>query len=287
MKNLNIFSLLYKSILLFMLLSILWSCEKVIEIDIKDAKIQTVVEAYVKSTSGDNLVILSKSANFYGPNDFPMIKGANVTISTNTDSYKLVELKDGYYHHPTLGEYANKNYKLTIVIDGEQIISESTMPNLVQIDSLTFVENPNQGQGPGGGNGGPRSGTDEQDPVGYKVYCNFQDPLNEDNYYKINILESNSQNFNSFIINDDLFNGLSAKIKVHSSAIPGDTITVQLSSIDKANYEYYRLLDANGMGAFTTSVGNPISNVQGDNTIGIFGAYATSTKVLILPGNNP
>jgi len=272
MMNLSLHKQFTKIFIATLTVVILFSCEKVIKIDIKDAEVQTVVEAFVNSEMGDNQVILSKSANFYEANNFPMIKGADVVITTNDAQYQLQEIQDGIYHHPDLGKLSKDTYKLIIKIEDQIISSESVMPNLVPIDSLTYVEDA-EGHPGGGGN---NSGTT------YKLYLNFDDPGETDNYYKIRITNITSFTDETVYVNDALFNGRNAKLPV-TRAMPGDSVVVSLFSIDKANYEYFKLLEANNMGAFTTSVGNPVSNVSGENVIGVFGAYALSIDTLGLP----
>jgi len=278
MKKLNVLILSLKITVLAVAVVFIYSCEKVIEIDIKDAEIQTVVEAYVNSTQGDNLVILSKSANFYEANQFPMIKGASVIISTTEGNFKLNEIEDGIYQHSELGELSNSNYTLTINIDGQVISSESKMPDLVPIDSISYVKNTDDSMG-----GGPN---DEGEEEYYKLYVHFHDPANILNYYKIRVNSLYYQYTETFIVNDALFDGRDAKLLLQT-AYAGDTVVVDLISIDKQNYEYFRLIEANDMGAFTTSIGNPVSNVLGENVIGVFGANAISTGAVIIPGNIP
>jgi len=271
----------FKHILIAISFLTIFSCEKVIEIDIKDAETQLVVEANINSGAGNNYVILSKSGNFYGSNTFPKVKNALVTIyDKNGTGFILSEVEDGIYNHPNLDGIENNLYKLDIRVENKIINGESTMPVLIPIDSLSYKE---VNKPFGGGNG-----SGEQTNTSYKLFCHFKDPAGVRNYYRFRVYESFYQDYQTFIINDDLFDGKYAMTSLFGiTAVPGDSIRVEMYSIDKANYEYYRLLDANDMGAFTTSIGNPVSNVSGENVIGVFGANSVDTSSIVLPGNLP
>jgi hypothetical protein len=64
----------------------------------------------------------------------------------------------------------------------------------------------------------------------------------------------------------------------------GDTVTLKLSNIDKATYDFWRTMEFS-----YASVGNPFStpvkvqsNVSG-NALGYFGGYATQYRTLVIP----
>ncbi len=265
---------IYKISALLILFIALNSCEKVIDLELKDAKQQIVVDANIYNGVGNNVVILTKSGNFYESNNFETVKNANVIITNNLgDSYILNEISDGIYYNDTLNGQFLTNYKINILAEGKTITSNSTMPNLVSIDSITYKKIDD------GFGGGPGSGGQGGGEAFYKVYINFTDPANESNYYRIKVTV-NGQYINEInVVDDGLFNGLSTQFLLRMGGfVQGDTIDVDLISIDKANYEYYRLLNENDMGAMSTSVGNPVSNIKGEDVIGVFGANAVDSK---------
>jgi len=271
---------LYKISVLVVLLTILNSCEKVIELDLKDAKQQIVVDANINNGEGNNLVILTKSGSFYESNDFETVKNASVIITKSTgESYVLEEVEDGVYNNDTLNGQFLSNYELNILAEGKTITSSSIMPKLVIIDSISVEVIDDDF----GGGGGPGSGPGEVSQKSYMLFVNFTDDINEKNYYRIKVTVNNEYIPDIFVLDDGLFNGLSTKLPLHMGGFfPGDIVTVELLSIDKANYEYYRLLAENDMGAMSTSVGNPVSNVDGEDVIGVFGAVAVDSETIIL-----
>ncbi len=271
-----------KYIIIILLASILLSsCEKVIELDLKDADVQTVVEAQVNNGLGNNYVILSKSGSYYDSNDFEMIKNAQVQI-TNSDgnSYSLYEIHDGYYQNSNLNGQVLSEYKLEINNGGETIISNSIMSHIVPIDSVSYEYKENRSvDGPGPGSGEKPGGGEKN----YRVYVHFQDPADENNFYRFKTHLINNKYEDSFIMNDDMFDGKATKIPLRNVYVfTGDTLIVELYHIDRANYEYFKVLEDNGMSAFSTSVGNPVSNVEGKDVIGIFGANALDIDTLII-----
>jgi len=250
------------------------SCEKVIELELNDAETKLVVEAQLSNGEGENYVILSKSGSFYETNDFIMVKDAEVSIQDHEGHlFDLEEVQDGVYYHANLdGEFLNK-YTLKIDAENKTYTAFSTMPPLVKIDSIAVEIR--EGNGPGGG----------PDEESFRINCHFQDPPNVDNYYKLRILNVVTGESEFTIYNDDYFDGKDAELPIRGASVfSGDSLVVELHSLDKANYEYFKLLESNGMSAFSTSVGNPTSNIEGEHVIGIFGATAVDRKPLIIEG---
>lgn len=269
MKHIKIiFSLLIFSVFII-------SCEKVIELELSDAETKLVVEAQLNNGAGENYVILSKSGSFYETSDFLMVKDAKVTINDNNgNSYELTEVKDGVYYNALLDGQFSTKYSLKIESENEIYTAQSTMPELVTIDSIAVEIR--QGNGPGGGNG-------EEEK--FRINCHFQDPANVDNYYKLSIRNIQTGESEFTIYNDDFFDGRDADLPIRGASVfSGDSLVVELHSLDKANYEFFKLLESNGMSAFSTSVGNPTANIDGEDVFGIFGATAVDKKPLIIDG---
>lgn len=259
---------------LFIFSFFLISCEKVIELDLNDAETKLVVEAQLNNGEGENYVILSKSGSFYEANDFIMVKDAKVTIKDEDGNlFELEEVEDGVYYNALLDGQFLKKYTLNIDSENETYTAESTMPTLVTIDSIAVEIK--EGNGPGGGG----------DEESFKISCHFQDPANVDNYYKLNIRNMVTGESEFTIYNDDYFDGRDADLPIRGASVfSGDSLVLELHSLDKANYEFFKLLEANGMSAFSTSVGNPTSNIEGKDVFGVFGATAVDRKPLTIKG---
>ena len=149
---------IYKISIIVVLATIFNSCEKVIDLELKDAKQQIVVEANIYNGTGNNYVTLTKTGSFYESNDFETVKNANIIITNNLgESYILDEVAEGVYNNDSLdGQYLN-NYKLNISAEGKTFTSSSVMPNLVTIDSISVEIIEGGFGGPGGGGPGSSS----------------------------------------------------------------------------------------------------------------------------------
>lgn len=83
-----------------------------------------------------------------------------------------------------------------------------------------------------------------------------------------------------YIGNDDFINGQSYNAPFFGSeAKKGDTIFIELITLDKANYTYLYTLSSNESN--NTAPANPTSNLEGD-AIGYFGAFSTDTMSVIV-----
>ncbi len=256
-------------ILVIALLSI--SCEKVVELDLDNAQQMLVVEALVHDSVGDNYVLISKSKSFNdNEGKFEKVSGATVIISdSDGNNFNLSESKTGYYNNQTLKGVPGRTYRLSITVEGKEITAESLMPANVNLDSLSYEES----NSPFG---------DEEDTEGkkYRVYTHFMDPLGVENFYRIKAFNGYKQEKGFISLNNDLFEGDDVDFPLFlSKFIVGDTATVQLLSVDEANYRYFNAIESSQEGEVP---GNPESNLEGENVVGYFGAYAKSQKSIAI-----
>ena len=70
-----------KYLFLAYIILILSACEKVVVIDLNEANQQSVIEAEISSNKDGSFVTLSKTASYYGTDDFETIQNAVVTIT--------------------------------------------------------------------------------------------------------------------------------------------------------------------------------------------------------------
>lgn len=248
----------------------IYSCEKVININLNESNQHIVIEAVLTDSTGFNFVKLSKTGSFYDDSGFEKIKNAEVKITDNElNSYILNETKDGYYTNSSFKGKPQNIYNLSIKSEGQEFTSTSTMPENVPIDSVSFYMFPSQFTG-------------EMMIIANMFYT---DSIYEGNYYRIktfiNHKKGDEGNFN--IYSDSYVNGSMSAFSYYSADLQiADSIIFHLYSTDKANYEYWRLLYMNaGMGMSSTP-GNPTSNITGENVVGYFGAYSLSTDTLII-----
>jgi len=243
---------------------ILFSCEKKIDLDLKESDQMFVVEAIVHDNLGDNYVLLSKTRPYANNSASEKISNASVLIKDNTGGvHSLHETTPGYYTDPTLLGVAGRTYDLEIIIGGEVITASSFMNVRTVIDSISYEELDEP------------DGEDE-----YEIYCHFKDSLNYENFYRIRSFKEDEQEDGYVSFLDDLIDGKSTFYQLSDMTFfEGDEVRVELLSIDEANYRYFTAVSSSQGGDVP---GNPISNLKGDKVVGYFGAYAKSEVIVTI-----
>ena len=144
------------------------------------------------------------------------------------------------------------------------------MMSHVSIDSLKLEKGQSQRFGFGGN--GKR----------LEIHCFFKDPL-EKNFYRIKIFTNDSTNLANYRLFDDQYtNGEITDLQAGRVKV-GDVSRIELISLDKFAYEYYRtlrdLLNSNPI--FGSTPANPNTNLT-NGALGYFGACTVSSKTIII-----
>lgn len=241
------------------------SCEKEIDLNLDESPQKYVVEGIVHDSLGDNYVIISKTRPFDNNGAIETVSNANVQIKDNEgNTFNLYETTPGYYTDSTLTGIANRTYFLTINVDGKVVSASSHMNDRVSIDSLTYEFE--------SGMGGHEAG--------YRMQCYFTDPINIENFYRLKVFVENEQETGFINFSDEFFDGNSTFYPVRgSSFMVGEQVTIQLLSVDETNYRYFTAISSSQDGDVP---GNPSSNLNHDDFVGYFGAYAKSVKTTII-----
>lgn len=249
-------------LLLIIGLFLLSSCEEIIDLDLKNAEPVIVIEGNVNDQFENQYVRISKTIPFTTSNTFNGFKGAKVTLSTaGSASINFPEISDGIYKSSAFKGVPGKTYKLEVLADGKVYSATSTMPFPVVPDSigfkkLNFFGNKN---------------------IFPTVF--YKDPVNIQNQYRY-ILEINDK-FQSDIVFEDRFNDgneVSDVIIYDGDDIKsGDTIDIEMQSIDRNVFKYYfAISQIGGNGGPPVAPANPDSNFS-NGALGIFSAYTRST----------
>lgn len=249
------------------------SCEKVIEIPLDDADRKFVIEGILKDNPGDNVIKISKSGSVYEDSGFEKVSGATVIVTdASGTSYTFEEMSDvpGTYSNSLFTAALNDKYDLDISIGEVSFSATSSTFYKPLIDSLTYTEQI--------GTFGIGSDTT------YLVFFSFFDDASAENYYRINAFINGKKESAYYITNDQLFNGQNYTQPLFASTIEkGDTVLVELLSMDKGNYNYFfSLAGATTEGPFAPSPANPVSNIE-SNALGYFGAYTSDTMTIVIP----
>lgn len=245
------------------------ACEKKIDLDLDEAQQMYVVEAVVHDSLGDNFVKLSKTKPFNDNSSGNiLVSGANVRITDNqNNTYTLYESSAGYYTDSTFQGMSNRDYYLTITVEGRSFTAKSHLYPRVEIDSLSREETEEL------------FWTDPNIPE-YQINCHFTEPAGLGDFYRIKAYVFGEQEDGFITINDDYFDGLSTNFPLFDLVFyEGDSVAIQLLTIDENNYRYFNALYYS-QGGFVP--GNPETNIVGDNVVGYFGAFAKSEESIIV-----
>ena len=248
------------------------SCEKVIELELNEAEQRIVVEAVLKDSPGNNYILLSRTSTVYTDQNFDKISGADVRVKDKDNNeyiFPEVSGEPGKYWNQTFCVLPENDYSLTIIVEGETITSTCHSFAKPTIDSLIFYSSPF------GGGSNP-------DSIPNMVEYFSIDNANEINHYRLRIwINSVEQRDYYYIGNDDFINGISYSAPFFGAdAYSGDSVFVEINTLDKANYTYLYTLSSNSSNS--TAPANPTTNLVG-NAIGYFGAFSTDTMSIVIP----
>jgi len=277
------------------------SCEKGVTFDLEESSPKLVVEATIE-TSQPPFVILSKSQNFFDqitPDILAasFVRNADVYVSNGVKTHKLreytVPLPNGYTFYfysidssdlsTSFAGEPNTTYSLRIVADGKEYTAATKIPTITRrIDSLYSK------QAPGSVDSNKAvvmiRATDQ---AGFGDYIRYFTKRNSEGFYPA---------FNS-VYDDQIIDGTTYEVEVERGVdrtqdLPddftlfdkGDTVTVKLSQIDRATYDFWRTMEFS-----YANIGNPfgsptkvLSNIS-NGALGYFGGYAPQFRTIIIP----
>ncbi len=270
MKNSNTILIFFVGIIGAALLS---SCsEDVISVDLNDADPKIVIEGTVVEGAAIQTVTLTKTTDFFEPGEYPPVTGASATISDDAGNEAvLAETSPGLYQTSSIEGVVGRTYTLTVSNEGTTYTAVSAIHPQAAIDSLTYeVEN------------------DEEDMETYLINIYFKDTENRKEYYRFKVFINGVHHDGLYCYQDRLTDGNNIHYDIYlwqdemdEDLHIGDSITVEMQSIDKQVYEYYSSLNdaltANASSGFIFSSvpDNPISNISTD-VLGYFTAYAST-----------
>lgn len=286
----------------FLILLFFTSCEKSVNIRPESQKPVLVVDGSIENGKRP-FVLLSTSLDFFSKIDpevliSSIVTDAKVTISDGVNTAELKGYKQSvgglynltYYSSDTtnsatdvIGEIG-KTYNLQIQYNGEQYTSVTTIPPVAKtIDSIWWKQAPHNDD------------TTKvvlmgrfTDPKGYGNYLRYFTKVNEGAYLPGAVSVFDDQLTDGTTYDFQVDQGINRNDKIERDDYGyfkrGDTVTVKLSNIDKATFDFYRTLEF----AYQ-SVGNPFSNpikVLGNISNGALGAfcgYGSQYRSLIIP----
>lgn len=257
-----------RSLLLFVCMAALLGCEKVIDINLNDAAPAMVIEGNISDLSTTHYVSVSKTVSFSANSTYNPVAGAVIQVlEESTDVLitglsvpakglrSFTEVSPGLYSISNYRAYPGMKYTLMVVVEEETYEAEAIMPPSIAIDSIGTVTDNIFGE--------------EEKMVGVV----YQDPPNEQNYYRFVLTINGEVSPSIFVYNDKFNDGKQVQRNLYDEDLkvfPGDSVMVEQQSITQAVYTYFNGIRSNNPGAAAPA--NPQSNFS-NGALGYFSAH--------------
>lgn len=242
------------------------ACEKVIEIDLKNAKPIIVIEASVTDMLRSQKVKITQTKPFTEDNTEVPILDATITVKDLTlNKTYLFGRSDaeGNYSSEIFKGTPGNTYQLTVKSGSKEYVAKSTMPKKVVLDSLSVSEISFVGE------------------TRKYIKVHFADPAEFENQYRY-ILEINHKPAKGYFVDSDRFNNgkyVGNNIFTDDPKLKsGDEIKVEFQCIDMNIYRYFfSISQIAGNGGPPTAPSNPSSNFN-NGALGYFSAHTSEFR---------
>ncbi|WP_284462048.1 DUF4249 domain-containing protein [Chryseobacterium sp.] len=250
--------------LIILSLFLVTSCQKEIDLDLADQSGKIVIEGNVTNQAGPYIVRITKSVEFTQQNQYPAVIGAQVILSDNTGQTETLQyVGDGRYMTSAFVGASGRTYTLKIQAEGQQYIAQSTMPEAVDFEGLE------------------QDSFKFGDKTSYTLLPIFTDPAVLGNRYLFSFTINDLGKKYIDVFSDNLNNGLPNQRPImlpnddndgaDHEVVVGDTIHVEMQSIDNNVFTFYSALLNLSNGSGVTPA-NPPSNIS-NGALGYFSAH--------------
>lgn len=259
-----------KYILILLVLSLAClSCEEIIDVDLQDSSPVLVAEGSIMLNGTCN-IRLSYTSDYFDSNAQPVEESARISISDSEERSEILEYTgEGYYKGNIITGLPGHTYTLTINTGSREYRARSSMhskPELLQLD-YEMLDIPHY----------------YTDTI-YTIKSAIVDDLFEENYYMFRYYR-NGEMLNDFYstYSDRLISHDTVVYSEYSLAFyHGDTVRVELFSIDQGVYNYFKLVNDVLFSAMNSSTPfNPASNFS-PNILGYFMAASRDSQTIII-----
>lgn len=260
MKRIVLFSVLFSAAL--------FSCQKEIKIDLNEANPKVIIEANYSATDSTVKVIVSRSSSYFDVFEVDFINDAFITIREENGTEVIVPfIADGTYELSGFPPVFGSTYTLKVLHNNTEYVSDSKLMPVMELlpSRVEFQEE------------------SIFSSEGYWVFYRFQDFSELGNCYKLvpSYYGSRYDKFGEFSIgNDNLTDGNLVERPLLETFQLGDTVYLELQSINQKIYDYYNQLSSSSSG-FNAAVGNP-DYLWSNGALGYFSAYGYSTDMVII-----
>ncbi|NOS93142.1 MAG: DUF4249 domain-containing protein, partial [Cyclobacteriaceae bacterium] len=282
----------------------LTSCETTINPELQAAEPVLVVDAWVTNKPGNQVIVLTKTQNYFDSSTPPAVSAAVVKVTDNNGTVftfnEDVNAPGKYVWTPvaneTFGTIGN-TYELSIVAEGQTYKATSKMGRAPVVDSITLKKNepdqinPDFYRAQFFANDFPGKG-DAYWIRAYKNKALLNKPADINVAYDAGFSAGGSFDGITFIppirgrINP---NDTDANDKAVTPYVPGDSVYVEINAITPEAFTYLQQvsIQTNRPGGFSELFARPIANVptnivnvdvNGKQAIGFFNVGAVSGK---------
>jgi hypothetical protein len=258
-----------------MLIIFFSSCQKVIDVAIKNVEKKYVVEAVVTDQPDSSRVLISTTKNVSENNHFPGVSGATVTVIDNSGIATIfTEDSAGYYYAHAFKGAIGKTYTLLVNVNGKTFTASCAMPTPVSMDTLYITDEILFGE------------------TRKLANTTYQDPPGKGNCYRYVQYINGKKGKTIFTNNDDYTDGKYVEAKLWYLADDneedqkinsGDSVRLDLFCIDPAVYKYWFSLNQSATGnSQSASPANAVTNITG-GALGYFSAHTVQSKTVVAP----
>lgn len=258
----------------WLLSSLTFGCEEVIDLELRESEPRLVVEGYITTDTIPWRVRLTRTQEYYSDHQNSGEAGALVVISDSLMGIRdtLLYRQNGYYQSNSFrsGIPGNRYNLYVRTADGQEYHSSDYMPTLLGVDSVKFVYLDDGIFGIGKG--------------GYYLHISAQEPPEIGNAYRFVFYHNDTLQREPFeyLSDDDRFiNGQYLDgIRTIFKADLGESYLFELYSINHHQLHYYRQLAeqlSRDGGPFDPPPVNVPTNIS-NNALGYFMVTAVSRK---------
>jgi len=285
---------------------VMTSCEKEVHINLGTSAAKVVIQGAIENGKVP-YVILTSTISFFSNVDLATLQNsflhdAVITVSDGTKTTTLKEYsidtgannKVYIYSVDTSGSTGfmtgeiGKFYTLSVIYGGTTYTSVTKIPNPAGVDTMWFDK--------------PEFVNDKTPATARQMFINYTDPDTSGNYVRCFTRRGNQLFYPSGIFSDEVVNGkVVNKIGIlggyaassgtdnrnRDSLVyffPGETVTLQWSSIDKGVYTFWNSVDfaKNAVGNPFSSPINTISNIS-NGAVGVWSGYGSVYVTMVVP----
>ncbi|RIH65374.1 DUF4249 domain-containing protein [Mariniphaga sediminis] len=250
---------------------LLYSCEKVIDVDLNEADPAVVIEGNLSYLEGELEVNISKTGSYFGTQPSEKVENAEVFLETATGLRINIEEKgQGVYKRKRLQVFPGETYRLTATVGETQYTAVSTLYERVQIDSLGYKY----------------YGKNRFFDGGYHILLYFSDPPDQKNYFRVRIFKNEkllNETSDIVVFDDSGLEGKGIQVRLQGQTFKaGDTARVEMLAIDENAWEYFTTFrEMANINPGSPAPANPVSNFS-NGALGYFSAWSHDTKSIVI-----